>query len=169
MDYSEEERQILLNASLKKLIAALNDLEASFDQEINRRFNVDDSFYSGYTQGFGSDHDGFAKVIVQQTEKHIQTEALLKRCENYMKPGVEPKCYEIMMLICKRRLEKIGVTLNYLNTLIQMASESNKTFVDFIDFVEKEGREIDLGEILGLGGKHDWGGGFNLGVLSYRS
>ena len=38
MDYSEEERQMLLVASMKKLIATLNELENSFDSEINRRF-----------------------------------------------------------------------------------------------------------------------------------
>ena len=64
MDYSEEERQMLLVASMKKLIATLNELENSFDSEINRRFNLDRDMYEGFTRGF-SDGDGFARVVAE--------------------------------------------------------------------------------------------------------
>lgn len=161
MDYSEEERQMLLVASMKKLIAILNELENSFDCEINRRFNLDRDMYEGFTRGF-SDGDGFARVVAEQTEKHTQTETLLKRCESYIKPGVEPKCYEIMMVTFKRRLAKIGVALDYLNTLIQMAKETNSTFVDFVYAVRKEAREIALGNTLEMSSH------FDLGIIMQR-
>ena len=64
MDYSEEERQMLLVASMKKLITTLNELENSFDCEINRRFNLDRDMYEGFTRGF-SDGDGFARVVAE--------------------------------------------------------------------------------------------------------
>ena len=159
-DFDEEERVMLLNTSFKKFRAALDDYEDKFRDEINRRFNLDDSLYEGYTKGF-SDGNGFARVIIDQTAKLAEIDSMLKRCEKYIKPGVDSRCYEVMLLIYKRRIAKMNLALDYLNSLVKMAGE--ETFVDFVSSIEGEAYDIDFGETLGLGGRREWGG-FSIGV-----
>ena len=66
------------------------------------------------------------------------------------------------MVTFKRRLAKIGVALDYLNTMIQMAKETNSTFVDFVYAVRREAREIALGNTLEMSSH------FDLGIIMQR-
>lgn len=131
MDFSDEKREMLFSASMKKLnkmVGELNELYEALENRIN--IHVPSWCDVNYHE------DPIEPVVDDLGKKFNDVEKMLHRCEGYMDEK-SPRCYKVLILTYKMHMNQIFSALDNANALRGLMTEG-ETFENFIDAIDKE-------------------------------
>lgn len=115
MDFTDEERMVLLNSSLKKLQEEINHLRygASYFGHSNE---LTDDIFRQFRQFVWP---MAIKTVQEYAESLDKCKKLLSRCYGYLKPNVDSIAYEIALMWHECFINQCEAKMNYVNEIIR--------------------------------------------------
>lgn len=114
-DFSDEERLVLLNSSLKKLQEEVTTLRIRLEGGIFNSTELADDIFRRFKQS------GWESAIKEPTEcsKRLeQCKKLLSRCHGYLRPNEDSLAYVIALMWHECHIKQYEVKMSYINEIV---------------------------------------------------